>query len=68
MPSILEKHWAWVFPGAACALLLLLVWHHVQLVLTTVPLDYYEGTTVLITGLIAGMWVARNPSRKPKLS
>jgi hypothetical protein len=53
MLAILEKHWAWLYPGACLLLLLFLAWHHVLILTASIPLDYYEGTTVLVTGLIA---------------
>ena len=53
VPSILEKHWAWFYPCSVVLLLLALFRHHAQIIFAAVPLDYYEGTTVLLTGLIA---------------
>jgi 4-amino-4-deoxy-L-arabinose transferase-like glycosyltransferase len=49
----IERYWRWLFSACTCLLLLWLLGYHYQIILAAVPLDYYEGTTLLITGLIA---------------
>lgn len=49
----LERYWLWTYTGAISLFCLSLLHHHYQILITTFPLDYYEGTTALITGLIA---------------
>lgn len=53
MRAILERLWAWFYPGASLLLLFFLLWHHLQIISARIPLDYYEGTALLITGLFA---------------
>jgi 4-amino-4-deoxy-L-arabinose transferase-like glycosyltransferase len=47
------KSWQHLYVGAIALLLLALLWHHWQIITAAVPLDLYEGTMVLITGIIA---------------
>ena len=49
----LERYWRWIYTGAIGLFCLSLLHHHYQILAATFPLDYYEGTTALITGLIA---------------
>ncbi len=46
---------AWQYLYAACSALLFLglVYHHWQIIVAPIPLDLYEGTMPLITGIIA---------------
>ena len=48
-----DKNWQHFYVGAIVLLLLALLWHHWQIITAQVPLDLYEGTMVLITGIIA---------------
>lgn len=48
-----DRLWRWVYPASACLLLLALVLHHWQIIVAPFPLDYYEGTTLLITQIFA---------------
>jgi hypothetical protein len=43
-----------LYLAAGLVLLGLLTWQHWQIISVPVPLDYYEGTQPLITGIIAG--------------
>jgi hypothetical protein len=47
------KSWQHLYVGAFALTLLALLWHHWQIITAAVPLDLYEGTMVLITGIIA---------------
>jgi hypothetical protein len=47
------KSWQDLYVGAITVVLLALLWHHWQIITAAVPLDLYEGTMVLITGIIA---------------
>lgn len=53
MPPQLDRLWAWLYPCAAVVLLALLLRHHFLIVSALVPLDYYEGSNLLITAIIA---------------
>lgn len=48
-----DRVWRISYPALVGLLLLGLLWHHWQIVVTPVPLDLYEGTMLLITGIIA---------------
>ncbi|MEH6592412.1 MAG: hypothetical protein V7746_19255 [Halioglobus sp.] len=48
-----DRSWQHLFLGSTLTLLALLLWHHWQIITSAVPLDLYEGTMVLITGIIA---------------
>jgi hypothetical protein len=50
---VTEKSWQHTYLAATLLLLVALVWQHWQIITATVPLDLYEGTMVLITGIIA---------------
>ncbi len=49
----LERYWIWIYAIATGLLGLWLLHHHYQIISATFPLDYYEGTAVMITGLMA---------------
>ena len=49
----IDKLWRILFPTATLVLLLCLIHHHWQIISAPVPLDLYEGTMPLITGIIA---------------
>jgi 4-amino-4-deoxy-L-arabinose transferase-like glycosyltransferase len=49
----LEQYWIWIYAITTGLLGLWLLHHHYQIISATFPLDYYEGTTVMITGLMA---------------
>ena len=49
----LERYWIWIYSIAIGLLGLWLLHHHCQIISATFPLDYYEGTTAMITGLMA---------------
>jgi len=48
-----ENIWRYLFSAATLILLLALAYHHWQIIVSPVPLDLYEGTMPLITGIIA---------------
>lgn len=48
-----EKAWKVIFLLAITVFTVLLLQYHVRVVLAPIPLDYYEGTMPLITGIIA---------------
>ena len=49
----LQRILGYCYPALTLVLLLLLAHHHWQIISAAVPLDYYEGTQTLITGLFA---------------
>ena len=50
---LIENLWRYFYPASAAVLLLALFWHHWQIIVAPVPLDLYEGTMLLVTGIIA---------------
>jgi hypothetical protein len=51
--TLIETLWRYVFCAAIAVLLLALLYHHWQIIVAPVPLDLYEGTMLLVTGIIA---------------
>lgn len=51
--NLLDIARRYMLPALLAAFALALVYHHLQIVLAPVPLDLYEGTMLLITGIIA---------------
>ncbi len=49
----MTRTWQFIFTGVFLLLLGLLLRHHGQIITAVVPLDLYEGTAVLVTGIIA---------------
>lgn len=45
--------WRYLYRGAITVLFLALIYHQWQIIIAPVPLDLYEGTMLLITGIIA---------------
>lgn len=50
---LIQNVWRYFYPASAAVLLLALLWHHWQIIVAPVPLDLYEGTMLLVTGIIA---------------
>jgi len=50
---LIETLWRYLYSALICALALLLLHQHWQILVAPVPLDLYEGTALLITGIIA---------------
>ncbi len=48
-----DRWWQWCYVLVACLLGVLLAYHHWLIVSAPFPLDYYEGTHLLITQIIA---------------
>jgi len=59
---LIDRVFGAALPVAVAVLLAALLYHHWQIVVAPVPLDLYEGTMPLITGIIAD---GHNPFTRP---
>ena len=62
MYRVNDSAWQYLYAGFSALFLLGLVYHHWQIITAPIPLDLYEGTMPLITGIIAD---GNNPYTRP---
>jgi hypothetical protein len=60
--TLTESVWRYLYPGCLALFFLALLYHHGLIIAAPVPLDLYEGTMPLITGIIAD---GHNPFTRP---